>query len=88
MNKLDENTEALLKDGLVLPPKDFRDSVMLNIAAYEREHSQHTEKQHANPIVVHSIPWWQWAALTAGSLIGVGQVFRFIFSVWFVTTAG
>lgn len=88
MKDLDENTEALLKEGLVHPPHDFRDSVMQNIAAYERQQSHHKERQSANPVVVPSVPWWHWVALTAGSLIGVGQVLRFIFSVWFVTTAG
>ena len=88
MNELDENIEALLKDGLVQPPLDFRDSVMCNIAAFEREQLHRREEQSANPVMVYSVPWWQWVALTVGGLIGVGQVFRFIFSVWFVTTVG
>ena len=88
MNNFDENAEALLKDGLVSPPDDFRDSVMHNIAVFEREQLQREQTRSANPVVLHTVPWWQWAVLTAGSVIGVGQVLRFIFSVWFVTTAG
>lgn len=85
MNELDERTEALLRDGWVSPPVDFRDTVMQNIASFEREQEGASA---VNPVVLQTVPWWQWVALTTGSVVGIGQVMRFIFSVWFVTTAG
>lgn len=87
MNEIDERTEALLRDGWASPPPEFRDTVMQNIAAFERE-KLHAEQFERVPVVLQAVPWWQWIALTAGSVIGVGQVMRFIFSVWFVTAAG
>ena len=86
MNELDEKTEALLRDGWASPPPEFRDTVMRNIAAFEREREKATD--NVNPVVLQSVPWWQWIAIAAGSVVGVGQVMRFIFSVWFVTAVG
>lgn len=96
MNKLDKNTESLLSDGLIKPPAEFRDSVMMNIARYEREKQQATPREESArlelPIDSSSelpgVPWWQWVVLTAGGVIGVGQVVRLMFSMWIVTTAG
>lgn len=85
MNELDEKTEALLRHGWTSPSADFRDRVMQNIAAFERDQDN---TNAVSPVVLQSVPWWQWLALTAGSLVGIGQVMRFIFSVWFVTAAG
>lgn len=88
MNELDESTEALLKAGLARPPSEFRDNVMQNIAAFERQQIELDKKNQSAPIQSQLVPWWQWIALTAGGVVGIGQVLRFIFSVWFVTTAG
>lgn len=86
MNELDQKTEALLRDGWVGPSSEFRDTVMQNIAAFEREREQATDNIY--PVVQQTVPWWQWLAIAAGSIVGAGQVIRFIFSVWFVTAAG
>ncbi len=86
MNDLDKNTEALLTGAMVTAPDDFRDAVMQRVAAHERELQQ--ELMAIEKAGLQPVPWWQWMALTVGSLIGVGQVLRFIFSVWFVTAAG
>ena len=83
MSNLDDQTKALLRQGLVNTPPGFRDSVMQDIASYERERPLASE----NDQTVSRIPWWQWALLTTGSVIGGGQVVRFIFSVWFVSSA-
>jgi len=83
MNNLDEQTNELLHQGLVKAPLDFRDSVMQDIASHERERSMASVSEQS----VSRIPWWQWVVLTAGSVIGGGQVVRFIFSVWFVSSA-
>ncbi len=86
MNELDKKTEALLRDGWASPSSEFRDSVMQNIAAFEREREKATD--NTCPVVQQTVPWWQWIAIAAGSMVGAGQVMRFIFSVWFVTAAG
>ena len=83
MNNLDDHTNELLHQGLVKAPPDFRDSVMQNIAGHECERSMAS----VNDQSVSRVPWWQWAVLTAGSVIGGGQVVRFIFSMWFVSSA-
>ena len=87
MNELDKRTEALLRDGWASPPVEFRDTVMQNIALFEREREQQISNA-VSPVVLQTVPWWQWVALTTGSVVGIGQVMRFIFSVWFVTSAG
>jgi len=83
MSNLDDQTNEMLRRGLVNTPPDFRDSVMQGIARFEREHPVVSAKNQSEPCV----PWWQWAVLTVGSVIGGGQVVRFIFSVWFVSSA-
>jgi len=70
---------------------------MQEIATYEQQQSysnsleQHSDAVHPPDILpnpdVTKVPWWQWVALTVGSAVGIGQVFRFIFSVWFVSSA-
>ena len=88
MNDLDENTEALLKGEMVTPPVGFDDTVMQCIAAFEREQSVTGNRMSDDAVPLQSLTWWQWLALTVGGLIGVGQVFRFVFAVWFVSAAG
>ena len=85
MKKLDEQTDALLQRGLVNTPEDFRDRVMQDIARHERD--RHTTSVENESVDLTPVPWWQWAAITIGSLIGGGQVLRFIFSVWFASSA-
>lgn len=83
MSNLDDQTQALLRQGPVKAPPGFRDSVMQDIAQYERERSIVSVSEQSAP----RLPWWQWAVVTVGSVIGGGQVVRFIFSMWFVTSA-
>ncbi len=83
MSNLDDQTDVLLRQGLVKSPPGFRDGVMQDIASYERERSMASAADQP----VSRVPLWQWIALTVGSVIGGGQVVRFIFSVWFVSSA-
>ncbi len=85
MSNLDKHTNALLQQGLVKTPSGFRDDVMQDIAKYERERQSLPANEKS--LDLPSVPWWQWAAVTIGSVIGGGQVLRFIFSVWFATSA-
>jgi len=92
MNDLDEQTNGLLRQGLVKTPPGFRDGVMQEIASYERERQRvsatDADVADTSPdLSAPRVPWWQWVALTVGSVIGGGQVLRFIFSVWFVSSA-
>ncbi len=77
-----EDIDALLSEGLVQVPEDFKSDVMQRVAEYERE-------RQADPISEQLVPltWWQWSALLVGSLLGISQVLRFVFAVWFFTTA-
>ena len=83
MSYLDDRTNEMLQQGLAKAPTGFRDGVMRDIASYERERTTAVAIDQSVP----RVPWWQWALLTVGSVVGGGQVVRFIFSVWFVTSA-
>ncbi len=83
MSNLDDQTNEILREGLAKAPSGFRDGVMRDIASYERERTMAVAGDQSEG----RVPWWQWAVLTVGSVVGGGQVVRFIFSVWFVTSA-
>ena len=80
---IDENEiDGLLQYGLVHVPEDFRTRVMQQVAEHEQERLSVTSPQ------VKPMAWWQWSAVIAGSVLGIGQVLRFIFAIWLVTAAG
>ena len=60
MSNLDDQTQALLRQGPVKAPPGFRDSVMQDIAQYERERSIVSVSEQSAP----RLPWWQWAVVT------------------------
>lgn len=78
----DNNVDEMLQHGLVRVPNEFRNSVMQKIAEHER---QNTKQQSTE---VTPLAWWQWSAVVAGSILGIGQVLRFILAAWLVTAAG
>ena len=95
MSNINDQTESLLHGGLVQPPGDFSNRVMQKVAQYEKASEDDfetnpeadqivaTEQSHAT-----GVSWWQWLILLPGSAIGVTQMMRFVFSMWFVTSAG
>lgn len=78
----DKNVDELLQHGLVQVPDEFRNSVMQQVAEYERQNSV------VGSIDLEPMTWWQWSAVITGSILGIGQVLRFIFAMWIVTAAG
>lgn len=86
MSDTNDQTESLLHEGLVQPPPDFRDKLMQRIAEHERFVADSSES--ARPVGGTGMSWWQWLILLPSSAIGAAQMMRFIFSMWFVTTAG
>ena len=95
MSNTNEQTESLLREGLVKPPDDFHNRVMQQVSEYERARDADskanqidaTEQSHDTGLVT-GVTWWQWLILLPGSAIGVTQMVRFVFSMWFVTAAG
>lgn len=86
MTITNDQTETLLHEGLVQPPPDFRDNVMQRIAEHERSGAGSLKSDQ--PVRGTGVSWWQWLILLPSSAIGAAQMMRFIFSMWFVTTAG
>ena len=90
MTDKEQNTDELLRQGLVRVPENFHTEVMQQVATYERarQQSNHTAPQTGQQMVQESagLEWWQWLALVAGGVLGAGQVIRFIFAVWLVST--
>ena len=89
MSISNEKTESLLRAGLVQPPANFHEHVMLRIAEHEKIGYQSNQTiaskdQSNNP----AISWWQWLILLPGSVIGSSQMMRFVFSMWLATAAG
>jgi|GEM_PF-6916545 len=37
--------------------------------------------------VGRALSWWQWSAIVGGGLIGVSQLARLVFGVWFTAAA-
>jgi len=89
MSISNEKTESLLREGLVQPPADFHEQVMLRIAEHEKIGDQNNQtialKDQSNN---SAISWWQWLILLPGSVIGASQMMRFVFSMWLATAAG
>lgn len=83
-----DQTEALLREGLVQPPADFRDRVMQQVAEHERHRCQVDQADRTKVSHSSHLSWWQWLVLLPGSVIGAAQVMRFVFSMWFATSAG
>jgi len=84
MNKVKESVDTLLHQGLVHVPPDFRDKLMQKLASDERQ--RYAALNNAEPESAVSI--WHWIAVVPGCAVGVVQLMRFVFSMWFVTTAG
>jgi len=81
-----DQTEALLREGLVQPPDNFRDRVMQQVAEHERHRFQNDQRDSSQ--LSSQLSWWQWLILLPGAVVGASQVMRFIFSMWFVTAVG
>ena len=89
MTLTNNQTESLLSKGLVRPPDDFHDQVMLQIAEHEKAINQGVQTNApTSRSYTPGISWWQWLILLPGSVIGVSQMMRFVFSMWIATAAG
>jgi hypothetical protein len=66
-------------------PDDFSDQVMRSLA---RPVTLVSSSPAPDSIVAAPpLSKWQWCALVGGGLIGVGQIARVIFGLWFAATA-
>ena len=89
MSISNETTESLLHKGLVQPPADFHEQVMLRIAEHEKiGYQSNLIIASKDPSNYSAISWWQWLILLPGSIIGASQMMRFVFSMWLATAAG
>ena len=73
---MNHNFDALLVSGLVKVPEDFCERVMREINRLPQPAPKKTWQDN-----------WLWLAISGSAVVGIVELFSYVFGIWTVTTA-